>query len=148
MADKIFTPRAVQSLDVFLNAMKVGTIVRTPGDFNAFNFDEAYRATGGSPTLSLSFRAAAGGLRKDPRPLPVCFQRSSPICYRRTSCARPWKGTMPAMFVRAMISTCWQRSVRICRARSASCPATASMKRLRPLPRKSPKRAFLWLACK
>src|SRR5690606_16219304 len=69
MADKIVTPRAVQSLDVFLNAMKVGTIVRTPGDFNAFNFDEAYRATGGSPTLSLSFRAAAGGLRKDPRPL-------------------------------------------------------------------------------
>lgn len=69
MADKVFTPRAVQSLDVFLNAMKVGTIVRTPGDFNAFNFDEAYRATGGSPTLSLSFRAATGGLRKDPRPL-------------------------------------------------------------------------------
>ena len=69
MADKVFTARAVQSLDVFLNAMKVGTIVRTPGDFNAFNFDEAYRATGGSPTLSLSFRAATGGLRKDPRPL-------------------------------------------------------------------------------
>ena len=69
MADKVFTPRAVQSLDVFLNAMKVGTIVRTPGDFNAFNFDEAYRATGGSPTLSLSFRAATGGLRKDPKPL-------------------------------------------------------------------------------
>ena len=69
MADKVFTARAVQSLDVFLNAMKVGTIVRTPGDFNAFNFDKAYRATGGSPTLSLSFRAATGGLRKDPRPL-------------------------------------------------------------------------------
>ncbi len=69
MADKVFIPRAVQSLDVFLNAMKVGTIVRTPGDFNAFSFDEAYRATGGSPTLSLSFRAATGGLRKDPKPL-------------------------------------------------------------------------------
>ncbi|WP_099865071.1 type II toxin-antitoxin system HipA family toxin [Pararhizobium haloflavum] len=69
MADKVFTPRAVQSLDVFLNAIKVGTIVRTPGDFNAFSFDEAYRATGGSPTLSLSFRAATGGLRKDPKPL-------------------------------------------------------------------------------
>ena len=69
MADKPFAPRAVQSLDVFLNAMKVGTIVRTPGDFNAFSFDEAYRAGGGSPTLSLSFRAATGGLRKDPKPL-------------------------------------------------------------------------------
>ncbi|PVX31441.1 toxin HipA [Sphingomonas pokkalii] len=49
--------------------MKVGVIVRTPGDFNAFSFDPAYRAIGGFPVLSLSFRAAAGGLRKDPKPL-------------------------------------------------------------------------------
>ncbi|MER8467534.1 HipA domain-containing protein [Mesorhizobium sp. M1409] len=62
-------PKAIPSLDVLLNDLKVGTIVRTPGDFNAFNFDDAYRATGGFPILSLSFRAAAGGLRKDPKPL-------------------------------------------------------------------------------
>jgi serine/threonine-protein kinase HipA len=61
--------KAIPSLDVLLHDLKVGTIVRTPGDFNAFNFEEAYRATGGFPILSLSFRAAAGGLRKDPRPL-------------------------------------------------------------------------------
>lgn len=62
-------PKAIPSLDVLLHELKVGTIVRTPGDFNAFNFEEVYRATGGFPVLSLSFRAAAGGLRKDPRPL-------------------------------------------------------------------------------
>ncbi|PZR87017.1 MAG: toxin HipA [Stutzerimonas stutzeri] len=62
-------PKTIPSLDVLLHDLKVGTIVRTPGDFNAFNFEEAYRATGGFPVLSLSFRAAAGGLRKDPRPL-------------------------------------------------------------------------------
>lgn len=62
-------PKAIPSLDVLLHDLKVGTIVRTPGDFNAFNFEEVYRATGGFPVLSLSFRAAAGGLRKDPRPL-------------------------------------------------------------------------------
>lgn len=62
-------PKAIPSLDVLLHDLKVGTIVRTPGDFNAFNFEETYRATGGFPVLSLSFRAAAGGLRKDPRPL-------------------------------------------------------------------------------
>lgn len=69
MAQAPLPPLAIQSLDVFLNALKVGTIVRTPGDFNAFSFDEAYRATGGFPVLSLSFRAATGGLRKDPRPV-------------------------------------------------------------------------------
>lgn len=62
-------PKAIPLLDVLLHDLKIGTIVRTPGDFNAFNFEEAYRATGGFPILSLSFRAAAGGLRKDPRPL-------------------------------------------------------------------------------
>ncbi len=57
-------------------------IVRTPGDFNAFSFDETYRATGGFPVLSLSFRAASGGLRKDPRPvngaLPAFFANLLP----------------------------------------------------------------------
>lgn len=67
---KIFqAPKSIASLKVLLNEQKVGTIVRTPGDFNAFNFDDAYRATGGFPVLSLSFRAASGGLRKDPKPL-------------------------------------------------------------------------------
>jgi len=75
-------PQTVQSLDVFLNELKVGVIVRTPGDFNAFSFEEAYRATGGLPILSLSFRAATGGLRKDPRPaagaLPAFFANLLP----------------------------------------------------------------------
>jgi serine/threonine-protein kinase HipA len=62
-------PATIPSLDVLLHELKVGTIVRTPGDFNAFSFDDAYRATGGLAILSLSFRAAAGGLRRDPRPL-------------------------------------------------------------------------------
>lgn len=61
--------KTIPSLDVFLNSLKVGTIVRTPGDFNAFSFEPDYRATGGRPVLSLSFRAATGGLRKDPRPV-------------------------------------------------------------------------------
>jgi serine/threonine-protein kinase HipA len=64
-----FPAQALQSLDVFLNALKVGTIVRTPGDYNAFTFDDAYRKTGGFPVLSLSFRSATGGLRKDSKPL-------------------------------------------------------------------------------
>ncbi|SFB55463.1 HipA N-terminal domain-containing protein [Rhizobium sp. NFR07] len=62
-------PRSVSSLDVLLNDLKVGTIVRTPGDFNAFSFEDSYRATGGLPVLSLSFRAVGGGLRKDPKPV-------------------------------------------------------------------------------
>jgi serine/threonine-protein kinase HipA len=66
-------PNAVQALDVFLNTLKVGTIVRTPGDYNAFSFDPSYRATNGFPILSLSFRAAIGGLRKDPKPLPYAL---------------------------------------------------------------------------
>lgn len=69
MAKLFQAPKAIPSMEVLLNDLKVGTIVRTPGDFNAFNFDDAYRATGGFPVLSLSFRAAAGGLRKDPKPL-------------------------------------------------------------------------------
>ncbi|EHJ95201.1 HipA-like protein [Agrobacterium tumefaciens 5A] len=56
-------------MDVLLNDLKVGMIVRTPGDFNAFSFEQSYRQTGGFPVLSLSFRAAHGGLRKDPKPV-------------------------------------------------------------------------------
>jgi serine/threonine-protein kinase HipA len=76
------TAETVTSLDVFLNNMKVGTIVRTPGNFNAFSLDPVYRQTGGTPVLSLSLRAASGGLRKDPRPaarsLPPFFANLLP----------------------------------------------------------------------
>lgn len=75
-------PRSISSLDVLLNDMKVGTIVRTPGDFNAISFEDSYRKTGGFPVLSLSFRAATGGLRKDPKPvaraLPAFFANLLP----------------------------------------------------------------------
>ncbi|MDO5897169.1 type II toxin-antitoxin system HipA family toxin [Agrobacterium sp. Azo12] len=75
-------PRSISSLEVLLNDVKVGTIVRTPGDFNAFSFEGSYRATGGLPVLSLSFRAATGGLRKDPKPvaraLPAFFANLLP----------------------------------------------------------------------
>ncbi|WEZ85710.1 HipA domain-containing protein (plasmid) [Rhizobium sp. 32-5/1] len=69
MSEVSSDPRSFSSLDVLLNDVKVGTIVRTPGDFNAFSFEDSYRATGGLPVLSLSFRAATGGLRKDPKPV-------------------------------------------------------------------------------
>lgn len=62
-------PKNIPSLEVLLNDLRIGAIVRTPGDFIAFSLDSAYRATGGYPILSLSFRAAAGGLRKNPKPL-------------------------------------------------------------------------------
>jgi len=82
MSEAYNAPRMIESLDVFLNDLKVGTIVRTPGDFNAFSFDPDYRETGGIPVLSLSFRAAAGGLRKDPKPtagaLPAFFANLLP----------------------------------------------------------------------
>ncbi|WP_142592653.1 type II toxin-antitoxin system HipA family toxin [Pseudorhizobium endolithicum] len=75
-------PRSISSLEVLLNEVKVGTIVRTPGDFNAFSFEDSYRATGGFPVLSLSFRAATGSLRKDPKPvaraLPAFFANLLP----------------------------------------------------------------------
>ena len=82
VTEAISNPRSVSSLDVLLNDVKVGTIVRTPGDFNAFSFAESYRETGGFPVLSLSFRAATGGLRKDPKPvaraLPAFFANLLP----------------------------------------------------------------------
>jgi serine/threonine-protein kinase HipA len=69
MAEMLHTAKTISSLEVLLNDIKAGTIIRTPGDFNAFSFDDAYRRTGGFPILSLSFRAATGGLRKDPKPV-------------------------------------------------------------------------------
>jgi serine/threonine-protein kinase HipA len=70
MRESPLDPRSISSLEVLLNNLKIGTIVRTPGDFNAFSLDDSYRATGGFPVLSLSLRAATGGLRKDPKPVP------------------------------------------------------------------------------
>lgn len=72
----------VQSLDVFLGGQKVGTLVRTPSDYHAFSLDPVYRANGGVPVLSLSLRAAIGGLRTDPKPvhqaLPAFFANLLP----------------------------------------------------------------------
>lgn len=82
MTPKAVAPNAVPSLDIFLNTVKVGTMIRTPGDYNAFSLDEAYRLTEGNPILSLSLRGASGGLRKDPKPshrsLPPFFANLLP----------------------------------------------------------------------
>jgi serine/threonine-protein kinase HipA len=82
MNSKVQAPNTIQSLDVFLNNLKVGTIVRTPGDFNAFSLEPSYRALEQPPILSLSLRAAEGGLRKDPKPaaglLPAFFANLLP----------------------------------------------------------------------
>lgn len=82
MSEGASDPRTISSLDVLLNDVRVGTIIRTPGDFNAFSLEESYRATGGFPVLSLSFRAATGGLRKDQKPvaraLPAFFANLLP----------------------------------------------------------------------
>ncbi|MBW6424795.1 type II toxin-antitoxin system HipA family toxin [Rhizobium sp. XQZ8] len=82
MSEASSDPRSISSLDVLLNDKKIGTIVRTPGDFNAFSFEDSYRSTGGFSVLSLSFRAATGGLRRDPKPvaraLPAFFANLLP----------------------------------------------------------------------
>jgi serine/threonine-protein kinase HipA len=59
----------IQSLDILLNDLAVGTLVRTPGDYNAFNLLPSYRDLNKPPILSLSLRAADGGLRRDPKPI-------------------------------------------------------------------------------
>jgi len=41
MPEAYLDPRSISSLEVLLNDLKVGTIVRTPGDFNAFSFEAA-----------------------------------------------------------------------------------------------------------
>lgn len=82
MPEQYLDPKSISSLEVLLNDLKIGTIVRTPGDFTAFSFGDSYRATGGFPVMSLSFRAATGGLRKDPKPvaraLPAFFANLLP----------------------------------------------------------------------
>jgi hypothetical protein len=118
-------PRSISSLNVVVNDVQVGTIVRTPGDFNAFSFEESYRATGGVPVLSLSFRAAtAAACVKTRSLLPEPCRHSSPIFSRRKNCARRWKSTTPVAFAPGTISTCLLHSVQICQVQSASCRAT------------------------
>ncbi|WP_438755142.1 type II toxin-antitoxin system HipA family toxin [Pararhizobium sp. O133] len=93
-------PKTIPSLDVLLNDLKIGTIVRTPGDFVAFSFDKAYGATGGYPILSLSFRSVTGGLRKDPKPLagtlPAFFANLLPEDKLRESMEKHHAGTVRA----------------------------------------------------
>ncbi|NSY46362.1 type II toxin-antitoxin system HipA family toxin [Agrobacterium tumefaciens] len=100
MSDAPLDPRSITSLDVLLNDLKVGMIVRTPGDFNAFSFEESYRQTGGFPVLSLSFRAAHGGLRKDPKPvaraLPSFFANLLPEDKLREAMERHHSGSVRA----------------------------------------------------
>lgn len=100
MSDAPVDPRSITSLDVLLNDLKVGMIVRTPGDFNAFSFEESYRQTGGFPVLSLSFRAAHGGLRKDPKPvaraLPSFFANLLPEDKLREAMERHHSGSVRA----------------------------------------------------
>ncbi len=100
MSDAPLDPRSITSLDVLLNDLKVGVIVRTPGDFNAFSFEESYRQTGGFPVLSLSFRAAHGGLRKDPKPvasaLPSFFANLLPEDKLREAMEKHHSGSVRA----------------------------------------------------
>ena len=69
-------------LDIWLGDVKVGKIVRTPGEFNAFNFDEAYRQSPSRPILSFSFLGPDFTLRKDQKPtsrvLPAFFANLLP----------------------------------------------------------------------
>ncbi|MDG4896999.1 HipA domain-containing protein [Mesorhizobium sp. WSM4976] len=58
--------KSIHSLDVLLSDRKIGTIVRSP--VYTFQFEDDYRAAGGSPILSLSFRSPTGRLRT-PKPL-------------------------------------------------------------------------------
>src|SRR3954469_17746744 len=55
-------PERVQSLDVKLNDTFVGTLVRTPGGYHAFDIAASYRALAQRPTSSQSLLSANGGL--------------------------------------------------------------------------------------
>lgn len=59
----------IQSLDISLNNLPIGTLVRTPGDYNAFNLLPSYRILNNPPIFSLSLRSVDGGLRRDPKPI-------------------------------------------------------------------------------
>lgn len=59
----------IQSLDISLNNLPIGTLVRTPGDYNAFNLLLSYRSLNNPPIFSLSLRSIDGDLRRDPKPI-------------------------------------------------------------------------------
>lgn len=61
----------VQSLDISLNGTAVGTLIRTPGGFHAFELAASYRTAISPPILSQSLLSAHGGFVKDPRPTAV-----------------------------------------------------------------------------
>lgn len=88
----------VNTLDITLNGLSVGTMVRTPGDYNAFSFAAGYRALATPPILSLSFRAANGGLRNDPKPqqgvLPPFFSNLLPEDKLREAMEKHHAGTV------------------------------------------------------
>jgi serine/threonine-protein kinase HipA len=69
MRPAVLAAERIQSLDISLNDIGVGTLVRTPGDYNAFNLLPAYRRLNKPPIFSLSLRAADGSLRRDPKPI-------------------------------------------------------------------------------
>lgn len=69
MSPTVRAAECIQSLDISLNELPVGTLVRTPGDYNAFNLLPSYRSLNKPPIFSLSLRAADGGLRRDPKPI-------------------------------------------------------------------------------
>ena len=122
----IVAAETITSLEVFLNSAKVGTMVRTPGDFNAFSLAPAYRATGGHPVPELVFAGRCGGLRKDPRPvagaLPPFFANLLPEDRLREAMEKHH-----AAHVRpGMILIFSRLLVRICRAQCESCPVVAS----------------------
>lgn len=69
MSQVVLTADPVQSLDILLNDLPVGTLVRTPGDYNAFNLLPSYRSLNNPPIFSLSLRSVDGSLRRDPKPI-------------------------------------------------------------------------------
>jgi serine/threonine-protein kinase HipA len=82
MSPAALAAERIQSLDISLNHLPVGTLVRTPGDYYAFNLSPAYRSLNQPPIFSLSLRSADGGLRSDPKPyrgaLPPFFANLLP----------------------------------------------------------------------
>lgn len=142
MSEASSDPKSISSLDVLLNDVKVGTIVRTPGDFNAFSFAESYRETGGFPVLSLSFRAATGGLRKDPKPvaraLPAFFANLLPEDKLREAMEKHHAGSVRAgndFDLLAALGSDLPGAVRVV-------PSDRTIARLENLPNTKPKARF------
>lgn len=69
MNKPVLAAERIQSLDISLDGLAVGTLVRTPGDYDAFNLLPAYRSLNDPPIFSLSLRSADGSLRRDPKPI-------------------------------------------------------------------------------